>query len=102
MATQEEIQQVLGRSINVFFDLSAWHRIKRTSGRVLLQTNNYPIMISKQVGRGTIFYTSFHNHSQANDKEKKLLQLLLLKQIGTKVDMSIKDVASLIGLNIKS
>ena len=60
----------------------------------------YPFMVSFDYGKGKVFYTSFHNHTQANEKEKMLLQLLLLKQIGSRSSKSIEEIGSLIGLNI--
>ena len=59
-------------------------------------------MISFKYGKGVVFYTSFHNHTQASEKEKMLLQLLLLKQIGMSSNKSIEQIGSLMGLNIAS
>lgn len=87
-----ELLQITGRQIEIQFDLGSWSVLNQTRGKVLLrasQGNAYsgkPIMISFQYGKGVVFYTSFHNHAQASEKESMLLQLLLLKQMGTKTN----------------
>jgi len=55
--------------------------------------NNRPVMVEFPVGKGKVYYTTFHNSSQANNNEKKLLQLLVLKQIAFLNDMTIQEVA---------
>ncbi len=104
----EELRAITGRQIEIEFDLGSWSVLSSTKGKVLLrasQGNTYqglPIMISFPYGNGVVFYTSFHNHAQASEKEKMLLQLLLLKQIGTSSNQTIEQVGSLVGLNIAS
>lgn len=101
-----ELMQITGRQIKVSFDLSNWQIIKSTKAKVLLRASQsaycpgVPIMISFTYGKGVVFYTSFHNHKQASEKEKMLLQLLLLKQMGAQSNQSIEQVGELIGLNI--
>lgn len=104
----QELLQITGRQIEIQFDLGSWSVLNQTKGKVLLrasQGNAYsgkPIMISFQYGRGVVFYTSFHNHAQVSEKEKMLLQLLLLKQMGANSNKSIKQMGDLVGLNIAS
>ncbi len=103
-----ELLQITGRQIEIEFDLGGWSVLDKTQGKILLrasQNNAYsgrPIMISFKYGKGVVFYTSFHNHTQASEKEKMLLQLLLLKQIGTSSNQTIEQIGSLMGLNIAS
>lgn len=103
-----EVLQITGRQIEIEFDLGSWSVLDKTQGKVLLKAshnNPYsgrPIMISFKYGKGVVFYTSFHNHTQASEKEKMLLQLLLLKQIGTSSNQTIEQIGSLMGLNIAS
>lgn len=103
-----ELIQITGKQIEIEFDLGSWSVLNKTQGKVLLRAskgNMYsgtPIMISFKYGSGIVFYTSFHNHAQASEKEKMLLQLLLLKQIGTSSNQTIEQVGSLMGLNIAS
>ena len=104
-----EVKQIVGEEIEVEFDLSAWARIEEAPDcKVLLRTTGgigllkKPIMISFQYGNGVVFYTSFHNHTQASEKEKMLLQVLLLKQMGTTKKLSVEEMGSLVGLNISS
>lgn len=107
-----ELQQITGGRIQIEFDLSSWAIITdesglaRAGGKVLLRASQgtpyagKPIMVSFPYRKGTVFYTCFHNHSQASEKEKMLLQLLLLKQIGASSNQSVEEVGSLMGLNI--
>ena len=106
---EPELRQIVGETIEVEFDLSAWARINSAPDcKVILQTTGgigllrKPIMISFEYGQGTVFYTSFHNHHQASEKEKMLLQLLLLKQMGTSKKVSVEQMGKLVGLNISS
>jgi hypothetical protein len=57
-------------------------------------------MVKVKYGNGLIFYTSFHNHAQASENEKALLQLLLLRQFGANSNSSIEIVSSDFGVDI--
>ena len=101
-----ELRQITGNRIKIKFDLGGWALLNSVQGNVLLRASvgsiyaGRPIMISFKFGKGTVFYTSFHNHKQADEKEKMLLQLLLMKQVGSSYNMSIEQVGDMIGLNI--
>ena len=101
-----ELRQITGDSIDVTFDLGSWSVLDSVKGDVLLRGakntkySGKPIMVSFKYGQGKVFYTSFHNHKQASEKERMLLQLLLMKQVGAKYNMSIEAVGNMIGLNI--
>ena len=105
-----DLIQYVGKEITVELDLGYWSLITSTKAKVLLrsksslsqlQTAKKPLMISFEYGQGKVFYTSFHNHKQASESEKVLLQVLVLKQMAEKADMSIEDMNKLIGLNLK-
>ena len=104
----KELLQITGNKIKIKFDLGGWAVLNSVQGKVLLRASigsvyaGKPIMISFKFGKGTVFYTSFHNHKQADEKEKMLLQLLLMKQVGSSYNMSIEQVGDMIGLNIAS
>ena len=103
-----ELLQIAGKQIEIEFDLGGWSVIEKTKGQVLLRASQgsiyagKPIMVSFRYGKGIVFYTSFHNHAQASEKEKMLLQLLLMKQIGASSHKTIEQVGSLLGLNIST
>ena len=103
-----ELKQIVGREIEIEFDLGNWALLSNTKGTVLLraaQGNKYaglPIMAQITYGNGTVFYTCFHNHVQASEKEKMLLQLLLLKQMSTNAKTSVEQMGSLLGINLSS
>ena len=60
----------------------------------------FPIMVKFNYGKGTVFYTSFHNYAQANEKEKALLQLLVLKQLAAKNNTSMRQAGKDIGFDV--
>ena len=98
-----ELKSIIGEEISVYFDLGNWavlHSAK--GGKCILRSKetNLPIMVSVKYGKGTIFYTCFHNHVQASDKEKALLQLLILKQIGSNEDMTIDEAGKAFGVDV--
>lgn len=81
-----ELRQFIGNSITVEFDLGGWSKIVAApDGKVLLRSANggFPIMVEFTIGQGKLFYTSFHNHAQTEEAEKKLLQLLVIKQVAS-------------------
>ncbi len=108
-----ELKQIAGEKINVFFDLPYWSIItnykgmEKYNGKILMVANGgkykgKPLMISFKYGKGEVFYTSFHNHAQASEKEKMLLQLLLLKQMGSTANVSLEEMGDLVGLNLSA
>lgn len=79
-----DLRQYLGNNIMVEFDLGGWSKITSMSqGKVLMKSaqEGSPIMVECSIGKGKLFYTSFHNHAQTEEAEKKLLQLLVIKQV---------------------
>ena len=103
-----ELRSIVGNQIEIEFDLGGWAVLKRSSGTTLLSAaggnkyHNLPLMVRVPYGKGVIFYTSFHNYAQASEKETALLQLLVLKQIGSNSNMSIEEVGNNMGVNIQS
>ena len=103
-----ELHQISGSMIKIEFDLSSWAILESSTGKTLLRAakgNEYagkPIMVQHKYGDGFIFYTCFHNHAQASEKEKMFLQLLLLKQLGTTESKSVEDMGTLLGVNLAS
>ena len=57
-------------------------------------------MFSLNYGKGQIFYTSFHNHSQATKRERSVLQVMLMRQIGTVCNATIGEITDMLGLNL--
>jgi len=92
-----DLKKHIGSIIEVNFDLSSWHTItKIIKGNVILTSNdnNLPIMVEIPIGKGKVYFTSFHNHKQTTDNEEKLIQLLVLKQIGYLNNESIQETAT--------
>ena len=88
-----DLRQYLGNSIMVEFDMCVWSKIiSMSQGKVLMQSANsgFPIMVEIPIGRGKLFYTSFHNHAQTEEAEKKLLQLLVIKQVSVATNQDFR------------
>lgn len=103
----EELQQIIGSSITLRFDLPGWHAPSSVSqqslnigaltaspvtvhlqgckpyrqGWLRSDTVTRPLLISFSYGKGHIIYTSFHNKAQASDKERELIKYLALKPL---------------------
>lgn len=95
-----EVAAVLGASVKLHFD---------TSGRVLTGLGGYtilrgagdlPVMIEVPVGEGAVFFTSFHNHAQASEEERRLLEMLVLKQIGRSTGTTALAAGKVFGLGL--
>lgn len=98
-----DLQNILGNSIDIHFDLGGWAVLNSiNAGDVLMEANGKPIMVSVPYGNGTIFYTCFHNHKQASDKEEALLKLLLTKQVQELAQLSFEDTAKEMGLDLNA
>lgn len=101
-----ELRDIVGNSIEIEFDLGSWSVLNGAKGTTLLSAANgnkysgLPIMVKVPLGNGTIFYTCFHNHAQASEKEKALLQLLVLKQLGSTSKRSIEEIGAQMGVDI--
>jgi len=104
----QELQRYVGQTVEIEFDLGSWAILDSSKGKTILrasQGNAYsgkPIMVHAVYGRGNIFYTCFHNHKQASEKEKALLQLLLLKQMSVNSKTTVEQMGSLLGINLVS
>ena len=103
-----EMKEISGNRLNVTFDLPGWVVINGSKGEVLLRSAasnkavyaNKPVMVKASYGKGLIFYTSFHNHALASEKEKAWLQLLILKQLGASSNTSLKSAGADLGVDI--
>lgn len=103
-----ELREIVGNKIMIEFDMPIWAVLRGSRGQTLLagaKGSDYaglPIMVKVPFGKGIIFYTCFHNHAQASEKERALLQLLVLKQIGSNSNSSIEDAGASIGIDVNA
>jgi hypothetical protein len=101
-----ELQEIVGRSTTIHFDMSGWSIIDHTAGDVLVEAApgtayaGHPLLVGFEYGQGAVFYTSFHNRAQASEQERLLLQLLVLKQIGAKSNTTLEQASRSIGFTI--
>ncbi len=99
----KDLHQYLGSVIDVNFDLSNWAKIVSVSqGKVLMESANegFPIMVEFAIGKGKIYYTSFHNHAQASETENALLKLLVAKQVSAATKMSFQQTVQSMRLSL--
>lgn len=99
-----ELREIIGDKIQIEFDTSWAKLFKAKNSTCILRSTmdrKLPIMVSLRYGKGIIFFTCFHNHVQASEKEKALLQLLVIKQIGTNENISIDEAGMLLGVDMK-
>lgn len=103
-----ELRKIVGNKIEIEFDMPVWAVLNSSRGETLLKGSigskysGLPIMVKVPYGKGTIFYTCFHNYAQASEKEQALLQLLVLKQIGSSSNRSIEEAGQSIGVDINA
>jgi hypothetical protein len=98
-----ELRGIIGDNIDIVFDMGGWSVLKQIqSGQIILKsaTTSYPIMVMVPFGQGKIFYTCFHNHAQASEKEQILLKLLVLKQISEYSASTIESVSEELNINL--
>jgi hypothetical protein len=101
------LRAIVGESISVGFDMGGWRMLERFTGDAILtgapagRRRQVDLMVRVAHGRGSVFYTSFHNRAQASEQEVGLLQLLLLKQIGQGSRLSVEQASLSVGVDIE-
>jgi hypothetical protein len=101
-----ELRDVLGQQITIEFDMPAWSVLHGGKAEPLLrsakgsQQAGRPIMAYAEYGEGSIFYTCFHNKGQISDREKGLLQLLVVKQFSATSHQSFEQTGRALGLKL--
>lgn len=101
-----ELRDVLGREIEIEFDMGAWATLRNGRADALLvsaegnQQVGNPIMAYAEFGKGSIFFTCFHNKAQTSERERRLLQLLVVKQFSTKSSHSFAQAGRSLGLSL--
>lgn len=101
-----ELRSVIGNSTTVHFDMGAWSVLDSCQGETLVEAApgtayaGRPLMVEVEVGKGVIFYTSFHNRAQVSAQEKVLLQLLVLKQISTSSKTTLAKASQSLGISL--
>ena len=81
----EEISLVLGNSLRIKYESAACYTVTHLGegSEILLvePESQREVMVMTPFGKGHIFYTCFHNHNRMSEGEKKLLKMLIMKQI---------------------
>ena len=98
-----ELNSIVGGTVDVHYDLPRWAVIRWHKGDCLIRgagNPDVPMMVTFTEGQGRVFYTSFHNHAQASEKEHALLKLMLLRQISSVCNQTIEEIGGELGLNI--
>ena len=99
-----ELREVLGDHIQITFD-TIWAELhSANNSTTILRTDGLikkPIMVCAKYGKGKIFYTCFHNHAQTSKEEEALLQLLILKELGSVSGSSVHQMGARLGIDIE-
>lgn len=104
----DELAAIIGSSLPINFNMGGWSILESAEGTTLLRAAEgtpyarLPLMVEVPVGEGAVYYTCFHNHAQASDKESALLKLLVLKQIGRFTRQSVAQVGRTLGISLAS
>ncbi len=88
-----DLQKYLGKRIDINFDLPSWSKVTSASkGRVMMRSlsEGFPIMLEFTIGKGKLFYTSFHNHAQAAESEQTLIKLLVVKNFSSAANVDFQ------------
>lgn len=84
VVTGDFVADFLGtRELTVNFNLSGWISIRglHPSVEVLVEDAEGPLMVLFQPGEesGRVAYTAFHNHAQASDQMRRILEALIFR-----------------------
>jgi hypothetical protein len=106
LVVDHELREISGRIIKIRFDMGAWKVLRHCHGHAIIRSASpgayadLPIMVSVRHGRGMVFYTCFHNRAQQSAQEKRMLQLLVLKQLSIVEGSSVAQVGSSLGIRM--
>jgi hypothetical protein len=106
LVVDRELREIAGRIIDIRFDMGAWKVLRHCHGHAIIRSANpgtyadLPIMVSVRHGDGIVFYTCFHNRAQQSAQEKRMLQLLVLKQLSIAEGSSVEKVGSSLGIRM--
>jgi hypothetical protein len=103
-----ELRSIVGDSMEINFHEAGsgnpvsgnFKTIMRGCGNVLEYGTN--ICVRATYGKGSIFFTMFHNSDNINEKEKALLQLLVLKEIASSQNINIEEAGEEFGVDIEN
>ena len=100
-----ELAEIIGTTITIQFDMGAWTMMHRCEGDTLLRAKGgtyggMPIMAYAEYGHGSVFYTCFHNRAQASEQERRLLQLLVLKQMSVTSRTTVEQAGRSLGISL--
>ncbi|MCB0641859.1 MAG: hypothetical protein KDC44_09480 [Phaeodactylibacter sp.] len=98
-----DLRAVMGPATELHFDMNGWTELLDvTNGEVLMRSerSGLPLMVKVAIGEGTVFYTCFHNHAQASEKEQAIMQLLVAKQVAEVVQTPFHETARHMGLDL--
>lgn len=106
-----ELAEIVGKTIDIHFHAAGsgnptkgnFTPIMRGTGKLFNKGTN--ICVRATHGKGTIFFTMFHNSDNINEYEQALLQLLVLKGLGNTENLSLEEAGAEFGIdldNIKS
>ena len=104
--TDAELREVAGDRVPIHFDMPGWTLLEGCKGETLVKAARgtpyagRPLMVGVELGKGALFYTSFHNRAQASEQEKVLLQLLVLKQIGASSHTTLAQASKSVGVSL--
>jgi hypothetical protein len=102
------LREVIGKKIHLKFELGEWRPAAFGGARTkVLMKGKYkklqrnksdpevfavaPLMAKFTFGKGTVFFTSFHNEKQNSETEKKLLQYLVFSLVTAGVDAEVNS-----------
>jgi len=107
--TNQELREIIGSNIKIYFDMDNWTPIERVRNDVHIYLTgsfktdyayeeNKPILVSFRYEEGEVIYTSFHNHQQATEEEEKLLKFFILKPVSIISKIPVISLAQSRGL----
>ena len=88
-----DLQKYLGTKMDINFDMPGWSKVVLAPrGKVLMRSlkGGFPIMLEFSLGKGKVFYTSFHNHAQAAESEQTLIKLLVVKNFSSAANLDFQ------------
>jgi hypothetical protein len=102
-----DLKSIVGKKMDIHFHVAGagnpcggnFKPILKGTGKLF--SNGTNICVRATYGKGSIFFTMFHNSDNINAQEKALLQLMVLKEVGGSQNRSLEETSAEFGIDLE-
>ena len=101
-----DLKSIVGNKLNIHFHTAGSGNPSRGNFKTIMSgcgklfDNGTNICVRATYGKGAIFFTMFHNSDNINEQEQALLQLLVLKELGSSRNKNLSEAGKEFGVDL--